>query len=280
MKILVFGGDKRQIYAAEYLAECSHDVTLAGFDNVDNLNNTVSYKSFDKAENYDAVLLGLPSFVGDCKVNCPMSKTEYSLTDIVSRGMKCRVFCAMPSKYEKELFLEMGIDYTDYYTLEKLQTLNSIPTAEGAINVFFKNSDITVFGSKCFVIGYGRIGKALAKRLSALGADVCVYARSERSLAEALTDKARILTIGKDSIDASEFDCIFNTVPCVIFNKSFASKAVNTLYIELASSPGSLDKDTIELLGKNYIKAPSLPGRFAPKSAGEIIGECINARLE
>lgn len=280
MKILVFGGDKRQLYAAEYLAKRSHDVTLAGFDDAANLTDTVNYKRFDKAENYDAVLFGLPSFDGNCKVSCPMSKTDYSLTDIVSRGMKCRVFCAMPSKYEKELFSEMGVAYKDYYTLEKLQTLNSIPTAEGAISIFFKSSDITVFGSKCCVIGYGRIGKALAKRLSALGADVCVFARSEKSLAEALTDKARVLTVGKDSIDASAFDCIFNTVPCVIFNKSFASKSGNTLYIELASSPGALDKETIELLGENYIKAPSLPGRFAPKSAGEIIGECISALLE
>ena len=45
----------------------------------------------------------------------------------------------------------------------------------------------------------------------------------------------------------------------------------NTLIIDLASLPGGVDFDTAEKLGIYAVRALSLPGKCAPKTAGEII---------
>ena len=48
------------------------------------------------------------------------------------------------------------------FTNEELTILNAIPTAEGAIQIAMEKSLKTVHGSKCLVLGFGRIGKILA----------------------------------------------------------------------------------------------------------------------
>jgi dipicolinate synthase subunit A len=47
------------------------------------------------------------------------------------------------------------------------------------------------------------------------------------------------------------------------------------LIIELASSPGGVDVCAARELCANVMWAPSLPGKYAPESAGRIICECV-----
>jgi len=62
---------------------------------------------------------------------------------------------------------------------EEVVTLNTIPTAEGALQVAMEESDITLHGSNCLVIGYGRIGKVLSKMLLRNRCE-CVHSGKER----------------------------------------------------------------------------------------------------
>ena len=48
-----------------------------------------------------------------------------------------------------------------------------------------------------------------------------------------------------------------------------------TLIIDLASSPGGVDVSAAKKLSSRVLWASSLPGKYAPESAGELIGECI-----
>ena len=50
--------------------------------------------------------------------------------------------------------------------------------------------------------------------------------------------------------------------------------------IDLASAPGGVDHQAAEELGIRVIPALSLPGRVAPKTAGEIIKETIYHMME
>ncbi len=66
---------------------------------------------------------------------------------------------------------------------EELAVANAVPTAEGAIQIALEELPITLHGARALVIGYGRLGKALAQRLDGLGARVTVAARSWEALA-------------------------------------------------------------------------------------------------
>ena len=49
----------------------------------------------------------------------------------------------------------------------------------------------------------------------------------------------------------------------------------NTLIIDLASSPGGVDVSAAKKLNSRVLWASSLPGKYAPESAGELIADCI-----
>ena len=53
-----------------------------------------------------------------------------------------------------------------------------------------------------------------------------------------------------------------------------------SLIIDLASAPGGIDREISEKLGIKTVQALSLPGKVAPKTAGEIIKTTIYNMME
>ena len=49
----------------------------------------------------------------------------------------------------------------------------------------------------------------------------------------------------------------------------------DTLIIDLASAPGGVDVSAAKRLSSRVLWASSLPGKYAPESAGELIANCI-----
>lgn len=135
---------------------------------------------------------------------------------------------------------------------------------------------ITLCGSRCLVVGYGRIGKCLAKMLQGIGACVTVSARS-------LGDMAMIRAFGYKAVHTAElasiagdFDLIINTVPHKVINESVIERINReTLVIDLASKPGGVDMDAAKKFGIRVIWALSLPGKVAPVTAGKIICDTV-----
>ncbi|MBR6917936.1 MAG: hypothetical protein IKN38_07100 [Clostridia bacterium] len=278
MKIVVFGGDARQIASSLYLKNKGYDVSIFAIDK----KILEVYGAQDLAARElirsDAVIFPLPFSRDGENINCPFTSTRYDISDVFrTLDKRTRVFCGMASGFHKRMAREYGLELIDYYEREELQIKNAVPTAEGAILTFMNRKEITVFGSECTVCGYGKIGKCLADRLKSFGAHVTVASRSETSVAAAQS-------FGIDTVSIDEFingrpycgDCIFNTVPCNIFNDDFVcGMGQNAMYIELASFPYGMSESCAEKLGERYVAAPSLPGRTAPLSSGKIIAETV-----
>ena len=75
-------------------------------------------------------------------------------------------------------------------------------------------------------------------------------------------------------------DLIINTVPVlVIDSKIIAQMRPQTLIIDLASPPGGVDFEAAKKQNIQVITAPGLPGRVAPKSAGEILAATIPKQI-
>jgi dipicolinate synthase subunit A len=129
------------------------------------------------------------------------------------------------------------------------------------------------------ITGFGRIARALASLLAAMGARVTVAARKEKDLAT-----ARRLGYGTVSLSESGaasalgqgYAAVFNTVPACLFNEEcLRAFDRTTLLIDLASAPGGVDAEAAARLGIRVIFALSLPGKYAPETAGEIIAETV-----
>lgn len=154
-----------------------------------------------------------------------------------------------------------------YYKDEIYVIENAALTAEGALELLMRRSNRGLAGMKVLVAGFGRIGGFLTGMLSALGAHVTVAARSEAARAAA---RAR----GADSVDITQispvFDGVVNTVPAPILHGDYGG----ALCIDVASAPGGWATDA------PVLKAPGLPGLYAPKAAADVMAEAIYRVME
>ncbi len=268
--ISVIGGDMRQLYMIESLKKHGYNVKYFGFDKI----NNDGAKSLQNAiMGADAVILPLPSTTDGVYVNAPFYTGKITINEIIEKSNSVKVFLGGKLDLIKDKIKTKCIDYID---CEEVSVMNAIPTAEGAIEIAINELPCTVFKMNTLITGYGRVAKALASRLKALGANVTVAARKCSDLAW-IEESGYTPLCFKNLLESlNGFDCIFNTVPVRLFNKpellNISSEAV---IIDLASKPGGVDMDEASLLNKKVIWALSLPGKVAPKTSGEIIAKTV-----
>jgi dipicolinate synthase subunit A len=168
--------------------------------------------------------------------------------------------------------------------VEGFEMKNAYISAEAATSIAMNSLSKNIRGAKIAVTGFGRISKHLCRLLSLLGADVTACARRLSDLVYAETlGYATLMIKGERWCDslAKGYDMIFNTVPDRIFDRVFLSSAdKKTLMVELASAPGGFDIGAAQEFGSNLSWALSLPGKYAPESAGKLIAECVEALLD
>ena len=150
------------------------------------------------------------------------------------------------------------------------------------MSIAMNSLDKCLKDARVAITGSGRISRILCDILRRMGAEVTVAARNADVLAYYELLDAHTLVIGDNGKERwsepllAGFDIIFNTVPSWLFDKEFLKKAdKKTLFIELASAPGGIDICAARELGSNVLWASSLPGKYAPESAGALIAECV-----
>lgn len=123
-----------------------------------------------------------------------------------------------------------------------LYIVNTLPTAEGAIEIAISETPITLHGSKTLVLGYGKIGKILAKDLCGMGACTYVEARKYADLAMIEGHGYEPLSLGELKDNIHKFDIIFNTVPSLILDSEALERVKkDAIIIDLASKPGGAE---------------------------------------
>lgn len=288
--ITILGGDKRQAVIAKEFLKRGYTVKLYGLGDVASaIAGAEICSSIEKAmSSCHVLILPLPvsrdniNLLIQCDKAMPLA-LSYIIGLAVKNGCKLIVGGIIPREMQTIAEIE-GIIIEDFYLSESLQKKNALASAEGAVMISMEHTEKTVCGSKMLVCGFGRIGSHLATMLTSLGADVIIAARSDAALCEASLRGYKSVRIGDDmaelSKEASKCDVIFNTVPAVVFNESVLKEMKNKpLYIEIASSPGGIDVRAARESGMPVIFAPSIPGRYAPVSAGEYIFDTINEIL-
>lgn len=140
---------------------------------------------------------------------------------------------------------------------------NAAITAHCAIRLAMQKLPVTLEDLPVLVIGWGRIGKCLAKLLKALGSDVTVAARkeSDRAMLRALGYKTAAIPF-RGTILSS---VVFNTAPAAVD----VALPRDCLKIDLASIKG--------LPGEDVIWARGLPGKDTPLSSGRLIAQTVTS---
>lgn len=143
---------------------------------------------------------------------------------------------------------------------------NAAITADCAIRIAGTNLSTIIAGCPILVIGWGRIGKCLAAKLKAMGADVSVAARkeSDRAMLAALGYRAE--NPGHLMFSLIRYRVIFNTAPFPVLSEAQMKHCRgDCIKIDLASQAG--------IAGKDVIWARGLPNQDAPEASGILIAK-------
>ena len=284
IKIGVVGGDLRQLVAAQELANAGYETAVYGFDNYEG-NSGMATKCVNLSDvicQSDFILLPLPYSRDSIHLNTPLSESEIHFHDIFNRLEPGQIVLAGKiNGNAKTISNRSQIKIIDYYEREDLTILNALLTAEGAVNIAMQEMPGIISRSKSLILGYGRIGKLLAHKLNGLQSDIYICARSREDLAWIEAFGYTGLTY--DGLDGylDKFDAIYNTVPSLMLDESRLNKIKqDCVIIDVASNPGGVDFNAAKNLGRNVIWALSLPGKYAPASAGKILADTIKIIME
>lgn len=272
-KILIAGGDMRQIYCAQFLNH-EYDVYTAGIDKENFPEGTaLPIADMDTAEEFDCAILPIPLPDENGKLRTPLYSGTLTVADIEKLVKHDGIiFTGINGGRLKKFF--PGKKIFTYMEQEELTLRNAFITAEGAILTALEKMSVTLNGQTVLIAGLGRIGTSLAAILKGFGANVTALVRNGKGRAKA--ELAGIRSIYAEELDGS-FGLVFNTVPSLVFTADILEKfPEDTLFIELASSPGGF----CEAPPRNIIQAQGLPGKTAPKSAGKALAETIRKAIK
>lgn len=262
----IVGGDLRQATLAKALAEDGHTVHTYALDQ--GVDPALADDNLEAICEADCVVLPLPALDRD-GINAPLSQRRLSLQELLAALRPGQLLCAgMAPPLLKEAAQAAGLSLTDYFAREELTVANAVPTSEGAIQIAMEELPITLHSARVLVVGYGRLGKVLARQLRGLGARVTVAARSCTDLAW-----AQVWSYGVERSDQlsgwlCSYDLVINTVPAPILGREELSDLKpGCLVIDLASKPGGVDLAAAAEMGVKVIWALSLPGKVAPVTA-------------
>ena len=287
-KIAFLGGDGRQHTAAVKLCGGVWDIYEWGQDTSQAQHGIISCDNiYEAISDARAVILPLPSSVDGTTLNtqAAYSQSKVELASIADAAPSDCIIIGgkLPQSFCDRAMLR-SIRCFDYFDFEDFQIKNAYTTAEAALSIAMDKLSKNIRDSKFAITGYGRIAKQLSRLLRLLGAEVTVCARKNSDLAWARLDGCNTELLREGVIPEyllKDYDVIFNTVPRRLFGEEFLERVEKkTLIIELASSPGGVDVSSARRLRSNVLWAASLPGKYAPDSAGALIAECVGELLK
>lgn len=279
-KFAIIGGDLRIIKLAEMLANEENEIYVYGLEkseDIKNKANIIQCNSIKKAiQNVEIVIGPIPFSSNGVTLNTPFSEKEITVREMM-HAINAKVLIAggiSPEVYG--MANDEYIEIIDIMKREELAVLNTIATAEGTIQIAIENTNKILHGSEVLILGFGRIGKVLARKLAGLSVKVTCAARKDEDLAwiQAYGHKAtNINTIGEN---LRQYDIIINTVPHMILNQERLQYLKDDcLLIDLASNPGGIDKKAVKDRKFKFVWALSLPGKVAPTTSAEFIKDTI-----
>ena len=280
LNLLVIGGDERNIEVVKQLKNIGINLQICGFEKVANHMN-VDHRKLSNVdyENLDAILLPVSGTNDEGKIGLdPFSENDLFVNKnmIQNTPDHCTIYTGISNTYLDQLAQQTNRHLVCLFTRNDMAILNSIPTAEGTLEIAIRETDTMIHGAKVLVLGFGRVGMTVARLFSQVGACVGVSARQPADLARSREMTLTPVNLKDLHNHIHHYDIIINTIPHQIIDDYILSKVKTTaLIVDLASAPGGVDFEAAQTKGINTIHALGLPGKVAPKSAGKFIADVL-----
>lgn len=278
--ISIIGGDLRIAKLAEMMYIDGYNIYTYGLEKAKINNNVNKCNSLEEVTSKSDIIVSSIPLTGDeVNINAPFGNKKINIDELIPY-LKGKTFIA--GRIEDNLLNKMkDINVIDLLKREELTVLNTISTAEGAIQIAMEESTKTIHGSKILVMGFGRVSKILSNMLKGIGAEV--YCETTKTVNCSWIKAYGYNPILLDELDSSlgKFDIIINTIPHIILDKDKLSLVnKDCIIIDIASNPGGVDKHAARQLGIKLIWALSLPGKVAPLTSAEFIKETLENILK
>jgi dipicolinate synthase subunit A len=281
--VAVLGGDRRMAEAVHDFLQAGAQIRLAGLPWDDRFAGVrVCQTGAEALTGAHVAVLPVQGISGEGAVftikDAPNCHVDTDGLKRMARGGT--VFVGIGNAYLRQACEEAGMPLVEYREADEFAIWNSVPSAEGAIQMAMEEAPFTIFGSRSVVLGFGRTGKALAMLLRGLFSEVTVVARGDLDLARIWATGHRYCSWRDLHQSVADADLLFNTVPAMVLTREVLAGAKSHLVvIDVASSPGGTDFTAAAELGINAKLAPGLPGLVAPVTAGKIIAGLIIRHL-
>lgn len=279
--IAVIGGDLRVVKLIELFEKDHYQVHTYGLEKADSLkkcSQVTFYKTIGEAVKEADVVIGpIPLSSNKIDVNMLFSDEKLTVEELIHSLREGQILIA-GNLYDKvyQLGNEAKVRIIDLLQREEFAVLNAISTAEGAIEIAIQETISTIHSSHILVMGFGRIGKVLAKMLDGLGANVYCEARKYSDLAWIKAYGYHPIYLRDLNQTLGKFDVIINTIPHQILTEQRLQLVrPDCLMIDVASNPGGIDRNAAKMQKKKVIWALSLPGKVAPATTAEYIKETV-----
>ena len=247
MKGIILSDDTRYLYTEKYLQSKGYifaphagpeDLDFAIFPFMENPDKAVYNEAFFSALNKNAI-----------------------------------IFSGIKNAWLSEKCAENGIEYHIMMDDKGVKVKNAVPTSEGVLAYLIHALSRTVANAAILVIGYGVCGRDLSLRLAALGANVHALVRNREKECAAYADSVTPVYINEL---CNKFDAVVNTVPEKVLTDEMLKRTGGALLIDIASKPYGFNQELAKKLNAKSALLSGLPGKCAPHTAGEILGEYID----
>ncbi len=158
-----------------------------------------------------------------------------------------------------------GYQTVDLLKDEEYLTKNAAITAQCTIPILEEHRLLPWQDCSTLLIGWGRITKALAQLLKAVGCPVTIATGDPEKLAEITDLEYAAANTGHLTSLLPQFRFLINTAPAPVLSREQCAVARDWAKIDLASVKGMDSEDVIWARG--------LPGKFAPEQSGKLIAE-------
>ena len=269
-KVVILGGDNRQIELYKLFRKEGYNTSLFGFDAIDKDSDRNVYQ---KLQECDYLFLPIPYKTNRGLIKMPFSKKSFTLHDVQAVLKEDCVVLLGKSDSESEYFLNLrSLKFWDFLKDENFLVENARLTAEAALAIAMLRNTKSLNDCKVSILGFGRISKQLIRLLNAFNCPIYVTTRRNMDESNENLNGGGFIHTNRALKAVNKADIVFNTIPKIIFDeKKMTEVKANVTIFELSSYPYVFDMDYARAKGMDIRIEAGLPGRFFPKSAAKAI---------
>lgn len=274
----IIGGDLRIIKLANMLIQDNNKVYTYGLEESNELNTDiiVGRNITETVKNAEIVIGPIPFSSDGKNINTPFSSMQISIEELVNSINGKKLIAGAIKSNVYNMINDKNIEIIDIMNCEEMAILNTIATAEGTIEIAMANTQQIIQRSEILILGFGRVGKVLAQKFSALLANVTCAVRKPEDMAWIYTYGYRYIDINQMGDNLKKYQVIINTVPYEILTEEKIQYIdTDCLVIDLASRPGGVNGDAINKRGIKFIWALALPGKVAAVTTAKFIKSLV-----